>query len=79
MRRSRLTISYVVYPPNYQPGDGYKEVDTLKKAVRNAPGSSISRCIEIRHSGKRLSMGSFSCQEFGDIVAQGKQLRYRRR
>ncbi|UBM12826.1 hypothetical protein [Cupriavidus metallidurans] len=48
-----LTLSYVVYPPNYKPGDGYRNVDTLKKAQRRAlalgPGAEIWRWTRREH------------------------------
>ena len=43
-----LTISYIIYPPNYEPGNGYHMADTVKKARRIAlrlgVGAVIHRC-----------------------------------
>jgi hypothetical protein len=29
-----ITLRYLIYPPNYNPGDGYKEAKTSDEAVR---------------------------------------------
>lgn len=32
MKTVQIKTSWLVYPPNYEPGDGYKKVNFLKKA-----------------------------------------------
>lgn len=57
MKRAHLTISYVVYPPNYEPGDGYvrakNRVAAMRQARRFGVGASISRSITVRHTPGR--------------------------
>jgi hypothetical protein len=52
--KAHKSISYVVYPPKYMPGDGYQKSKQLKDAKRAARrygyGSKINRVIESRHS-----------------------------
>lgn len=31
-KKVQITRSWIVYPPNYKPGDGYKKVRFLKRA-----------------------------------------------
>ena len=57
MRQSSYTISYVIYPPNYKPGDGYVKRKNYKAALRQAKkwgvGSLISRWVEVQHKSPR--------------------------
>lgn len=66
MKPAIYTISYVVYPPQYKPGDGYSLTKTLilakKQAVKYGVGSEIYRTTE-RHN-KRIT-------DFGGIVFWG--------
>lgn len=43
--------TFLVYPPNYSPGDGFKEVKTVKAAKREAAkmgsGANVTESIEV--------------------------------
>lgn len=57
MRQSFQRIYYVVYPPDYKPGDGYLFRKNYRAALRQARkwgvGSTISRWIEVQHKSPR--------------------------
>lgn len=52
------TVSYIVYPPNYKPGDGYVKVKNkkaaLKQAIKYGTGAEVDR--EISTKNKRHSI-----------------------
>lgn len=69
MKRAHLTIGYVVYPPNYVPGDGYvrakNRVAAMRQARRFGVGASINRNVAVRHTpGRKVGFcsGHFSYQ-----------------
>lgn len=53
MKPASVTLSYVVYPPNYRPGDGYKSVGRLSNArracVAYGPGAEVIRTVTKRN------------------------------
>lgn len=55
------TISYVVYPKDYKPGDGYQEAKSLLNALRicrkYGAGSEIQR--QFKNSNKRHSISGW--------------------
>lgn len=57
---------YLVYPPNYKPGDGYKvrysRVQAWKAAVRMGEGASVDVCTHT-HPAKRTFWNSSSGRE----------------
>lgn len=50
--RTQIKISWIVYPPNYEPGDGFTHVPFLKDAWNKAcslgEGASLSRLREVK-------------------------------
>lgn len=58
MKPAQLTITYVVYPPDYKPGDGYRKADTLKLArrlaVRYGIGAEIWRWTYREHRPQKF-------------------------
>ena len=61
MKPAGITRSWIVYPPNYQPGDGYKHFKTLKKAWNVAVSMGVgSEChLVVEHWNKKYSTSSF--------------------
>jgi hypothetical protein len=53
------TISYILYPPNYVPGDGYvkcrqlSDVDRLSKKQRFGNGSRVHKLTYVKHNDGR--------------------------
>lgn len=56
-RQSFQRIYYVIYPPNYKPGDGFVFRKNYKAALRQARkygiGSTVSRWVEVQHTPTR--------------------------
>lgn len=56
MRKSYRTISYIVYPPNYVPGDGYVDKKCLSDALKQCrkkgfgAGSEVVRLLTTRNN-----------------------------
>jgi len=52
-KAAQITKSWIVYPPNYKPGDGYKYYRNLNKAWRYAcnlgVGAEVTQEIQVRH------------------------------
>lgn len=64
MKKAQIKRSWVVYPPNYKPGDGYFKIPFLKDAWNKAcslgEGSYIRLDIEkiYRNGNSRWTSGS---------------------
>ena len=61
------TISYLVYKPNYIPGDGYHKVDTKRKAfklaVKLGSGAEVHQDCKTKHHDGSGMWGSLDCWE----------------
>lgn len=66
MKPAIRTISYIVYPPDYSPGDGYKFAKNFLQAKRYArqfgAGATIYR--ELRILNKRRSIRDLGVDEY---------------
>lgn len=63
--------TFIVYPPNYKPGDGFKEFKSLRQAKKRAYhlGSGTEICVNIfEHPGKFTRWNSSSLNYVGEIV-----------
>lgn len=53
MKPASVTLSYVVYPPNYKPGDGYKQfgrmINARRACIAYGPGSEVVRTLTKRN------------------------------
>ncbi len=49
--------TFLIYPPNYKPGDGYKvrhsKFQAWKVAVRMGAGASVDVCVQIHPAARK--------------------------
>jgi hypothetical protein len=52
MKKAQIKISWIVYPPNYKPGDSYIHVpflrDAWNKACSMGEGASLDRLRDVK-------------------------------
>lgn len=66
MKAVQITKSWIVYPPNYKPGDGYTEHRFLRKAWRHACqlGVGADLHLVVRRKGRKGTSSSTFTHEF---------------
>lgn len=70
-KAAQITKNWTVYPPNYQPGDGYKHYENLNKAWRYAcnlgVGSEVCLNLQIR---RRDGSGTWTSGDIYYVVEE---------
>ncbi len=66
MKVAQIKKSWIVYPPNYKPGDGYFKVPFLKDAWNKACSLGVGSEVWLIKDTKRTD-GS-SSHDSGDVV-----------
>lgn len=70
MKVAQIKKSWIVYPPNYKPGDGYFKVPFLKDAWNKACSLGVgAQCrLVVEHNKRERNKRGWSSYETGGVT-----------